>query len=777
MTQPEKGYVIKLAQKAGGIHALAGISALDAEDAREVRGLDRRGVWTVENEGPTSQNEDTIRSLRTSSQVAYSAPLFLSGGETVAIIPEIVVRVRPGTEIEQLKALCEKAGCTIKKRMEFTQQEYLLEVLGPDTEAVFAAVGQLSQAACVEWAYPNTAFQPKLSDQVVPDGAVVDRRLRVASAGQDANTPGVFPNDEYFPMQWHLYNTGQSGGTPGADIRAPEAWEITAGDPNIVIAVIDSGVDLNHPDLVNNLVPGYDFYDDDDEPMDEYGHGTACAGLIAAQGSNLIGVSGVTWNCSLMPVRADLGGHVPESDIATALRWTADRGADVISNSWDDNIPLPIVHSAIVDVTKPGGMGRGGKGCIVLFSAGNNSSSITGYPETYPEVIAVGATDHNDLRSWYSSYGSELDIVAPGGGGAHTYDLDLFAALSRDLLWTTDIVGAPGDTKNRNPNMLDYTENFAGTSAACPVAAGVAALILSIEPNLTVDEVRHFLERSAKDLGDPGRDDYYGWGRVDARAALDMVLAKRADLNNDWKVDEADRALLMKAMDAKDRSADIAPAAKRDGKVDQKDLELLTRYLGTVVPEFGLTAHWKLDETEGMIAHDSVGKNDATVMGVPLWQPEGGMVGGALQLAGVPNFATAKCVRDPSEGPLSICAWVKGGAPGQVILSQAGGANWLTAGAPDGVLMTELKESGRNGKPLVSGALITDGAWHRVGVVWDGSNRILYVDNLEVAKDAQANLAGSTGNVFIGAGSPPTPGTFWKGLIDDVRIYDRAVHP
>jgi hypothetical protein len=91
--------------------------------------------------------------------------------------------------------------------------------------------------------------------------------------------------------------------------------------------------------------------------------------------------------------------------------------------------------------------------------------------------------------------------------------------------------------------------------------------------------------------------------------------------------------------------------------------------------------------------------------------------------------------------------------------------------------MTELKESGRNGKPLVSGALITDGAWHRVGVVWDGSNRILYVDNLEVAKDAQANLAGSTGNVFIGAGSPPTPGTFWKGLIDDVRIYDRAVHP
>jgi hypothetical protein len=162
-------------------------------------------------------------------------------------------------------------------------------------------------------------------------------------------------------------------------------------------------------------------------------------------------------------------------------------------------------------------------------------------------------------------------------------------------------------------------------------------------------------------------------------------------------------------------------------------------------------------------------------MGVPLWQPEGGMVGGALQLAGVPNFATAKCVRDPSEGPLSIFAWVKGGAPGQVILSQAGGANWLMAGAPDGALMTELKESGRNDKPLVSSTIITDGNWHRVGLSWDGSNRILYVDGLEVARDTQANLAGSTGNLSIGTGSNMAPSTFWKGLIDDVRIYDRVV--
>jgi len=124
--QAEKGYVIKLAEKAGGITALSGVSIPDGDSPRPVKGLDRHGVWTVENKGPAGRNEDAIRSLRTGGQMGYGAPLFSSNGETVAIIPEIVVRVKPGTEMEQLKALCEKTGCTIKKRMEFTQQEYLL---------------------------------------------------------------------------------------------------------------------------------------------------------------------------------------------------------------------------------------------------------------------------------------------------------------------------------------------------------------------------------------------------------------------------------------------------------------------------------------------------------------------------------------------------------------------------------------------------------------------------------------------------------------------------
>jgi hypothetical protein len=124
-----------------------------------------------------------------------------------------------------------------------------------------------------------------------------------------------------------------------------------------------------------------------------------------------------------------------------------------------------------------------------------------------------------------------------------------------------------------------------------------------------------------------------------------------------------------------------------------------------------------------------------------------------------------------------VFAWVKGGAPGQVILSQAGGANWLMASSPDGVLMTDLKSAGRQGNGLTSAAVVTDGNWHRVGLVWDGSNRILYVDDIEVAKDTQPNLPSSTGNLSIGAGSTMAPASFWKGLIDDVRIYNRVVKP
>jgi len=354
--------------------------------------------------------------------------------------------------------------------------------------------------------------------------------------------------------------------------------------------------------------------------------------------------------------------------------------------------------------------------------------------------------------------------------------------LGRGGLWTTDISGFAGYSQVHgeygiDPRIEDYTQE-GGCSGACPIAAGVAALILSVEPDLTNEEVRHFLTRSAKDLGDPGRDQYYGWGRVDARAALDMVLARRADLNNDWVVNEEDEALLIQAIDANDLAGDIAPAAKRDGVVDANDLALLAQYLGTEIPELGLIAHWKLDETEGMVIHDSAGRHhDATVMGAPLWQPEGGVIGGALQLSGMPDSALAETVRDPSEGSLSVFAWVKGGAAGQVVVSQQIGANWLMADPATGALLTELQSGGRQSKALSSDAVITDGDWHRIGFTWDGSNRRLYADDILVAEDTDTRLAQSNGNLLLGCGATMTPATFFTGLIDDVRIYDRPVEP
>jgi alpha-tubulin suppressor-like RCC1 family protein len=405
------------------------------------------------------------------------------------------------------------------------------------------------------------------------------------SAAQNSNSPSVLPNDQYFPNQWHLLNTGQSGGTPGADIRAPEAWEITTGDPNIVVAVIDIGVDSKHPDLISSLVPGYDFWDLDDLPdpaNDPYAaHGTMCAGLIAAEGNNGIGVTGVAYNCKIMPIRhGSTGGQITGEEEVTAFRWAAANGADVISCSW--GVVNPITHSGVKDVTKLGGIGREGKGCVVLFAAGNSIGRIppTSSP-AYPEVIAVGATDHNDVRWDYSNYGLELDLMAPSG-----CDGTFTGCSPMVTLWSTDQPGEGGwSVINSDPNILDYTEYVGGTSASCPIAAGVAALLLSLEPNLTDDEVRHFLERSAKDLGAPGRDDYYGYGRVDARAALDMVLAKRADLNDDWKVDFSDFAVLAQCWKTDDLRGDIGPVPRPDGAVDVQDLALMGEYWLKEIPK------------------------------------------------------------------------------------------------------------------------------------------------------------------------------------------------
>jgi hypothetical protein len=188
-------------------------------------------------------------------------------------------------------------------------------------------------------------------------------------------------------------------------------------------------------------------------------------------------------------------------------------------------------------------------------------------------------------------------------------------------------------------------------------------------------------------------------------------------------------------------------------------------------------AYWKLDETEGSIAADSIADSHGILYGDPVWEPNDGIVDSALRFDGIDDYVSTPFVLNPADGKFSVFVWIKGGAPDQVVLSQMGGARWLCADPSEGNLMTELRGTGRGANELLSQTTITDGNWHRIGLVWDGSNRTLYVDDVAVAEDTQANLGASYNGLYIGTGTAMEPGSFWSGLIDDVCIYNRALIP
>jgi hypothetical protein len=261
------------------------------------------------------------------------------------------------------------------------------------------------------------------------------------------------------------------------------------------------------------------------------------------------------------------------------------------------------------------------------------------------------------------------------------------------------------------------------------------------------------------------------WGDIYQAPIIPIV-----DFTGDYQVDIEDLLILIEHWGQNEPSVDMAPSPFGDGTVDRADLEALMAYWGQELYDPHFIAHWKLDETEGMSAADSIGDNDGIVLGNPMWHSEGGQVNGALEFDGIDDMIIAKSVLNPEDGPFTIFAWIKGGAPGQVIISQQNGVNWLQVDS-DGTLMTELMSTGRTATPLYSETAITDDNWHRVGFVWDSSQRTLYVDDIPVAIDNQTGLGGSTGGLVIGVGQGNQAGTFWSGMIDDVRIYGRVVEP
>jgi len=269
------------------------------------------------------------------------------------------------------------------------------------------------------------------------------------------------------------------------------------------------------------------------------------------------------------------------------------------------------------------------------------------------------------------------------------------------------------------------------------------------------------------------------YGMVEAYDPYLLVV----DFNDDFEVDIKDLIILIEFWGTDEPLCDIAPRPFGDGIIDVQDLEFLMSYWGQEVYDPHFVAHWKLDETEGDIAYDSAAVNDATVMGDALWQPDSGMVKGGLQFDGIDDYIKTPFKLNPADAEFSVFAWIKGGVPGQVILSQEIGANWLMAGE-QGVLRTDIAgpvKAVRRGKkgwlPLISQTVITDGVWHRVGFVWDGVDRILYMDDVEVARDTVDSLKPERDWLNIGVDPDFQPGAFWSGMIDDVRVYKRVVVP
>lgn len=273
-------------------------------------------------------------------------------------------------------------------------------------------------------------------------------------------------------------------------LQALDAWQVSTGQ-NVVVAIVDSGVDPNHPDLRDRLIPGYNIYDDNYDTSDRCGHGTHLAGIVAATADNNEGIAGIAHTARIMPVKvmhAGCGGDY--SRMILGIMYAVDHGAQVIVIASGATVDVGSLRNALIYARD--------RGVVVVAAAGNNNNNVPFYPAAYPEAICVSGTDQNDNRYSMSNFGAHIDIAAPAGGIFSTF-------------WSS----AAGST---------YI-NMGGTSMAAPHVAGVAALMLAYNQRLTVQEIEQFLSISADDLGEPGQDIYFGAGRVNAWRALMAIGA------------------------------------------------------------------------------------------------------------------------------------------------------------------------------------------------------------------------------------------------------------
>lgn len=402
-------------------------------------------------------SNETIQYIKKMPGVIHVSYLSESNGYFYAPTNYFIVKLNDSSDYSRLKEDAEAYLCAVTESTSPVDDTFILTLSNDSSKSMIEVANIFHEAQKYNFVSPEFYFFDALHS-----------------------------SDTYYSIQWNLLNSGQYGSS-SHDININPAWLITEGSEEVIVAVIDNGVDLQHPDLLGQLLPGYDALEgitqggkkEDESESDDYGHGTSVVGIIGAIKDNNEGIAGVAPGCRIIPIRAF--GQLPYSSnhVVNSIDWAVSHGADVINCS---NGGFPSNDNIISAINRATTEGRDGKGCIVVVSAGNQRSSLT-FPATLSNVISVGACRHSGYRLADSNYGPGLDVVAPG-----------------ENIVTTDIIGAEGYNISGNsqypadlPN-LSYTRYFDGTSAAAPHVSGIAALILSEYPDLTESQVRRAIE-------------------------------------------------------------------------------------------------------------------------------------------------------------------------------------------------------------------------------------------------------------------------------------------
>ncbi|SFJ72460.1 S8 family peptidase [Brevibacillus centrosporus] len=292
--------------------------------------------------------------------------------------------------------------------------------------------------------------------------------------------PNRTPNDPYYTeYQWNLPLIGME-----------QSWDVSEGSSDVIVAVVDTGVDMEHPEFEGKLVKGYNVLDGSNKPQDDNGHGTHVSGVIAAKTNNNDGIAGMTWKSKLMPVKAiGADGSGSAVDIAQGIYWATDHGADVINLSVGNYTSSAALKEACKYAYD--------NNVVLVAASGNDASDQPSYPAAYDEVLSVAAVDHLKERADFSNFGDYVDVAAPGVDIPSTYIYSDYASLS-------------------------------GTSMACPHVAALAALVRSVHPDMKSHDVMELIRSSALDLGPPGHDQLYGYGMIDVNRTLRQLHTEPA---------------------------------------------------------------------------------------------------------------------------------------------------------------------------------------------------------------------------------------------------------